>query len=584
VPKEKEEKKDGTRLKILLVKQECFDDTLIKESARARSFDNMDLDNGIKLYYREMKYSIPKWYKKFLAQHDEKVKVASGVAAFFFRTIELEKEDGTKEQIKFAICFGGGDAGLNLEKFDDKFGLRIALNLGKSFVNVTKDNISTTQSKTREQAVKPMGMTSFGIDFEKDMVTGVTVIPHANELTEANITGNILLSISTENDLDELDDLLAKCYELSLREDYAKIYPFIKNIVEIDRDKDLIARIDAEVIKAFNAKETDKVWISVPEAIEWTDITGYVIFSGNKEWDCYELDSRNVYAYLENYGTVITSVKDLKRIKVAIETVTGSMQDIEWSLNECLYAQIDLDGNRYVLNNKKYYQIDKNYVESVEKRFNKIDITPALPKSDKHKIEKDYIEDICKDDGNLILMDRKLVTIRTQFEICDILNKEDKTFIHLKKYGASSVLSHLFAQAFNSADLFASAIERADMIAKIREQDATFDGDDNRNNYGVILGIIAKKEPAAGKHLQMPFFSKMNMVATKERIEKLGYKFVKIMYIEMAGEEKEQPLERLRKVKTKTGAAKKVEETDASNSTSDAKSDTIETKPKGETA
>jgi len=324
--------------------------------------------------------------------------------------------------------------------------------------------------------------------------------------------------------------------------------------MEIDRDKELIARIDAEIVKAFNAKETDKVWISVPEEIEWTDITGYVIFSGNKEWDCFDLSSRHVYEFLENYGVMIASVKDLKRIKVAIETVTGSMQDIEWSLDECLYAQIDLDGNRYVLNNKKYYQIDKDYVAKVEKRFSEIDIAPSLPKSDKHKAEKEYIEDICKDDGDLILMDRKLVTIRTQFEICDILNKKDKTFIHLKKYGASSVLSHLFAQAFNSADLFASSAERVDMIAKIKDQDTAFDGDENRYNYGVILGIIAKKEPAAGEHLQMPFFSKMNMVATKDRIEKLGYKFVKAMYIQMAGEEKEQPIERLRKVKTKIDA------------------------------
>src|SRR5271155_961430 len=53
-------------------------------------------------------------------------------------------------------------------------------------------------------------------------------------------------------------------------------------------------------------------------------------------------------------------------------------------------------------------------------------------------------------------MDRKEVMIggsRSRVEFCDLFSKA-KDIVHVKRYGGSSVLSHLFNQAIVSADCF----------------------------------------------------------------------------------------------------------------------------------
>jgi uncharacterized protein (TIGR04141 family) len=72
--------------------------------------------------------------------------------------------------------------------------------------------------------------------------------------------------------------------------------------------------------------------------------------------------------------------------------------------------------------------------------------------------EEDYNIRIAEELG-LICLDQKLISIpnvvRSSFEACDLLDIENRRFIHVKKNSRrSSVLSHFFKQGSNSAQQF----------------------------------------------------------------------------------------------------------------------------------
>lgn len=93
--------------------------------------------------------------------------------------------------------------------------------------------------------------------------------------------------------------------------------------------------------------------------------------------------------------------------------------------------------------------------------------------------------------------------MKTQIEPCDIFRKSDKTFIHVKKYGASSVLSHLFSQAYVSADIFSNSLNgRTQIVDKILELDKAkdYDKDENKKNYSIVMAIMTVKKLVSGEH------------------------------------------------------------------------------------
>ena len=521
----------NTRLKIFLVKPENTNsDELIKKETSRSKFNTKEIHSDT-LYYKESHISVPRWYKEFLGQTDDKI-YSAGVSAFFLHTVKINDNF-----VKFAIVFGNGESGLNLEMFDDSFGLRIALNLAEEFLNIKKDNISTTLSKTREQAVRGQSVSSFGIDFEKDMLNGVTVKPKENSISIGNITGAMSVSISKPLEFSDLDDLLKECYKISEKKDYQTNYPFINNIKEIKQDKNTIYKINNEILRLFNERDTSRVWICVPDIIEWDEYVDYTYSWGRstvvQDEILSEITIEHAHHFIDKNKDVVKFEKfsDFKKANITPNKTSGQESDA-WTFEDCLYAHIELDGHQYVLSNKKYYQIDKDYVQEVNNRFNALVAVDPLPDYTQTAKESVYIQTVCnKHADDYVVMDQKCVTIQTKIEICDIFDKTLKRFIHIKKYGSSAVLSHLFSQAFVSADLFADNSTRKMMLHKMQQESSAIDNDEQKSNYSVVIAIITREQVAEGQHAKLPFFSKLNLVSTVEKIQKLGYKSVGVMYI-----------------------------------------------------
>ncbi len=122
-------------------------------------------------------------------------------------------------------------------------------------------------------------------------------------------------------------------------------------------------------------------------------------------------------------------------------------------------------------------------------------------------------------------MDKKLITHGggySKIEFCDLYTK-DKKIIHVKQYGGSAVLSHLFSQGIVSGELLLAGSEFRKKVNEKLLNSHKFSNPNNKPNpsdFQIIFAIIS----SSSKQLEIPFFSKVSLRNAKRRLETYGYK------------------------------------------------------------
>jgi uncharacterized protein (TIGR04141 family) len=125
-------------------------------------------------------------------------------------------------------------------------------------------------------------------------------------------------------------------------------------------------------------------------------------------------------------------------------------------------------------------------------------------------------------------MDQKTIVHgggHSKIEFCDILTN-DRKLIHVKKYGGSSVLSHLFMQGAVSGELLVAdaefrlklnrALPRGHKLPEPRRRP-------NPADFEVVYAIIS----ASRNPLNIPFFSKVSLRSARRRLMSYGYQVTK---------------------------------------------------------
>jgi len=111
-------------------------------------------------------------------------------------------------------------------------------------------------------------------------------------------------------------------------------------------------------------------------------------------------------------------------------------------------------------------------------------------------------------------------------ELCDLYVSGSRQFVHVKRWKASSTLSHLFAQGRVSAESFlGDATFRDEARNILRQQAASLTvhvpaGRPDPTNYRVVFAII---KGGQGWKRSLPFFSKLHLVRAAESIRRLGF-------------------------------------------------------------
>ena len=195
-----------------------------------------------------------------------------------------------------------------------------------------------------------------------------------------------------------------------------------------------------------------------------------------------------------------------------------------WPAFKCLYAEVDVGGKLHVLNNGKWYEVASDFTSQVIRDFEGIsESTVHLPHC-AARTEGDYNRAVAAAGGMCCLDNNPIVHGggHSKIEFCDLLSI-DKKIIHVKRYGNSSVLSHLFAQGVVSGELFITDPEfRTKLNAKL-PLDLRLPDPQSRptaDQYEVVYGIISKSQ----RRIELPFFSKVSLRNARRRLMGYGYK------------------------------------------------------------
>ncbi|WP_454188763.1 TIGR04141 family sporadically distributed protein [Pseudomonas sp. ADAK2 TE3594] len=197
-------------------------------------------------------------------------------------------------------------------------------------------------------------------------------------------------------------------------------------------------------------------------------------------------------------------------------------QHAAWPVYSCLEAEIEFEEKIYLLSEGDWYQIDRDYTDQVNQYFEAA--TRSILQFPRYDTDQEgpYLRRVV-DNVNFFLLDQKLIRLSGAagpFEFCDLLTLEYH-IIHVKKYSSSSVLSHLFSQAYVSAE---ALINDPDVTAQVNrylaqegEFQFVFDSATQPRNK-IVFAIMQTNEV-----LHMPFFSKVNFRQFSQRLIAMGY-------------------------------------------------------------
>lgn len=480
------------------------------------------------LYFGASHTLEPSWKKKFFVNELDEGEIFSASAKAIF-LIRVEVAPGNNRL--FAIPFGYGWTLLNPGVYEERFGLKTAFNVidPNNLRRLDKKNLASVPKDTSEQLSRAGVAADFGIDIEQDLIRSVTAKIREDRVNMYGnlITGKDAVSVSARVDVSNIQGFLKRCYEDSQADTYKKDFGFIDQMSEI-KDIGVINDLNDKLIESIRNNQTEKTWMAVPELVEWAELAGFAYRNKKEELKEDICLSDFLNALPEDQRNDITL--DVFR-KKAIFGFSATSDEVRyrWKAWDCLYCEISdqQENQTCILSNGKWYEIEADFATEVNADYQKLRDTQAtieLPLY-QHDNENDYNESVAEENHEFCCMDSKNIMYGggySRIEFCDLLSR-GKKIVHVKHYGGSSVLSHLFAQGLVSGELFLADKEfRNKVNGKLPDGHKIEDPDSKPNpmDYTVVFAIIS----SSPGDLEIPFFSKVGLRNARRRLETFGYK------------------------------------------------------------
>ncbi len=519
--------KDKTnKLSIYLIKEEYSSpDDIFRDQGQ---LEHSEIANIGGFYYGKPHISEPAWVENFFGSsfnniHDEEGK--EGKNKIFTATskaaLVMSVEDRT-----FVLTFGYGHTLLEPGVWEERFGLKTALGMidSERLRQIGKKNMSIIPKLSKEQVTKDGTTDNFNIDIEQDLIQEITGKVTDKQFGES-VTGRDALSLSVKINASNVKDFLVKCYEKYKSDDYKKTFPWIDHISEI-KDPKTVEMLDndmVEKIKNIN-EQSSTVWMAIPEIIPWADVDEFK-FGRQSFGD--DIDLPGYLKFIPDEDKKDLSPEILKKHTVRYISASSNVSSRRWKIYNCLYCEISIDEKMYILSNGKWYQIENDFSKQIFSSFNRLqERRPGikLPERKPDEHENKYNQRVEEETEGICNMDRKTIAYggaNQKIEFCDLYTK-NKKIIHVKRYGASSVLSHLFAQGLVSGEAFLDKEFREKVNEKLPnshkpELDSSKKLDPS--DYEIIFAIISKHDG----ELNIPFFSKVSMRNAVKTLENFGY-------------------------------------------------------------
>jgi len=517
------------KLSIYLAKRGVTQDHLLIDLERMKCPITLDIDETESVIYihqpKEAKH--PDWvdfiiygqdnlhYEEFSKCQSESAIIVSRFSGYIF-----------------LLSFGGGHHKIVKDNIERDFGLRVTLNSvdPEKLRSLDKSNYQDNPLNTRNQSTKEVDILSLNIDSEIEILSTLTGKSNT-EIFGENVTGKDSLTIATPEKLSSLKKILSEAL-IKYKQPLPKNFEWIDNINKV-KDKDLCAVLDSELDDLFkDEKRHSEFWLGEPEIVDWSNQIGYVFGKFHSRCDIHPtLTINNLKTHLFKHK-INLDCNSLRNLKIHIIRSDETSYDC-WTAYSCLYAEVETNGEIYILRNNTWYLVKTDFVRRVDNELSAIESYDFQLPIYKHNREDEYNEYIAANDSSLFNLDKKLIYHggnKSKFEFADII-RNNYDFIHVKYYRSSSTLSHLFAQGFVALELFVSDQKFREKLNKALPPDSQLADIIKRpetSKYNIIYAIAINRDIP----IKLPLFSKITLKNTVKSLNNLGFT-VKLAKIEI---------------------------------------------------
>jgi uncharacterized protein (TIGR04141 family) len=461
------------------------------------------------LFVRKSRAPAPRWAKFFGDQMDRNSfgSVSSVSAVLLVETAGR----------LFALTFGHGRQLLADECWDERFGLKAALNsVGSKIRSVDKQTLDSLGRHARIQSSREAPVREFGFDIEQDLLRAVTGRP-ADEKIGSRVTGMDALRTTVRVELQTLTPFLKRLLDKSEELTYRRDFPWIDHIREIAAPSEINA-LDEELAKRLDEDKTDGITLAVPVIIDWNDVSVFRYHGVGDSVDHVELNLGDALTQFRDHRDNFAR-EDLRRCSVGAVDPDGT-QKYRWTFYNCIHGEITVAGANYVISAGRWYRVHKGFAKEVDAEFDRVPRFTTLPQYE-DACEEAYCQRVAGGVNEWVLMDQKTVRYgggRSQVEFCDLFGPTSKVLVHVKRYAGSSPLSHLFAQALVSGETFRVEPEfRKAVNAVLPAAHRIPRPNTPPEGYGIVLGIAKPGD------FVLPFFAKVALRQAVKRLSGFGY-------------------------------------------------------------
>lgn len=443
----------------------------------------------------------------------------------------------------FSIAFGYGRMMLNLNSIVKNFGLKVAANVldEDKLSKVSTRNIgNSSMVNNTTQPVLPLNINQTSIDTYTNIFKSLSGVP-LNDSIGTMVTGSESLQVRGKINFSNLKSIIREYYNLYKRDDYIDNgFEWIDNI-RIEHDKEITDELDKKLLSSI-ADDPQNIVIQTNFEGEMDTIEGfYISGTGSKVDDIisnplkYQYYIDNINKYLKKGNKKL--IQKLQSNQIHARDFDGNQEKITSVYNGIVFETV-YQKSKYILISGDWYKVNSEYYERVSNNIKQIPVAGIAfpkfkflkepqPKGDAKREREDVYNERISDD-NYILMDKKIyrsVQGKNQsIEPCDLFSLNPKRFIHVKVGNSSSALSHLFNQAYISAQLFPTDLSFKKHIRELlpTNKQSIIDFEDSNSEYEIVIAIVDQSNRSI--YDVIPFFSKISLDNISQRIKSMGYK------------------------------------------------------------
>lgn len=393
----------------------------------------------------------------------------------------------------FAINFGQGRHNIIKNKIEETFGIYTAIALieqGASIRRAGTRNISSNPRNTEFQNAQELSKDAFNAELEDN-----DIIRHLNAVADSPTISSVIgkygpLNIRMRFKETEipcwnyLDDRLKDLINLfeNIQNNSEVVNKFFKGLRPLPSQKQ--NELNSILIDKIN-DDNSKFFLFEPEIDYDPTLISKIRYKLQSEPRTIHEDEKLSLSY---YLNLKENLEELDFINDKIVLINEDGQKYkEWPIIKCLYGEMKIDDQVYILSNSIWYGLSKDKYERINENINNIiediQIEETVKANTTQKIleeknfnnkhidkERIFNTEFCNQiSGELFdQMSKQIIIDGDKMEICDIFDPNNKEFIHTKIGTKAATLSHLFNQGYVSARAYASM--KSIFVPKVNEK------------------------------------------------------------------------------------------------------------------